>query len=94
MRGHLWTEERNWEHCSEEDANARSDEFQKFGNDGRSTTRTSSTRCARKPRPHTIEEGHWSAAMCHLSNIAIAQAGLWCSTVPGEIRNDKEPIVY
>jgi predicted dehydrogenase len=62
------------ERCSEEEANARSDEFQKFGNDGpiHYGNFIDAVRSRKLENLHTsIEEGHWSAAMCHLSNIAF-----------------------
>jgi predicted dehydrogenase len=61
------------EHCSEPEANARSDEFQKFGNDGpiHYANFIDAVRSRTLTNLHTtVEEGHWSAAMCHLSNIA------------------------
>jgi len=61
------------EHCSEAEANARSEEFQKFGDDGpiHYANFINTVRSRKLEGLHTgIEEGHWSAALCHLSNIA------------------------
>jgi hypothetical protein len=61
------------ERCSEEETNVRSEEFRKFGNDGpiHYANFIDTVRSRKVENLHTnIEEGHWSAAMCHLSNIA------------------------
>jgi len=61
------------ERCGEAEANARSDEFQEFGSDGpiHFANFINVVRSRKVENLNTgIEEGHWSAAMCHLSNIA------------------------
>jgi predicted dehydrogenase len=61
------------ERCGETEANAASDTYQKFGSDGpiHYANFIDAVRSRKVENLHTnVEDGHWSAAMCHLSNIA------------------------